>query len=118
MEISSETGLEFLDLKLKIVEGEIKVKIFAKSINNFSCTKPNTSYPKKEIYFVCTGIVLRLRGLCDDDVTFDKRSSEYQNYLIAKEHKPSTVKQQFSEVRNETRAETRKKKTRKARQGK
>ena len=42
----------------------------------------------------------------DDDVTFDKRSSEYQNYLIAREHKPSTVKQLF-EFRNKTGAEAR-----------
>ena len=40
-------------------------------------------------------------------MTFDKRSSEYQNYLIARGHKPSTVKRQFSEVRNKTRAKAR-----------
>ena len=40
-------------------------------------------------------------------MTFDKRSSEYQNYLIAREQKPSTVKQQFSEVRNKTRTDAR-----------
>ena len=32
---------------------------------------------------------------------------EYQNYLIAREHKPFTVKRQFSEVRNKTGAEAR-----------
>ena len=35
---------------------------------------------------------------------FDKRSLEYQNHLIAREQKPYTVKRQFSEVRNKTRA--------------
>ena len=39
------------------------------------------------------GIALRLRRICDDDdETFEKRSSEYQNYLIARNHKPSIVK--------------------------
>ena len=56
---------------------------------------------------------LRLRRICDDDETFDKRSTEYQNYLIAREHKPSLVKQQFSEVRKKTRAEARQKQNRK-----
>ena len=41
--------------------------------------------------------------------TFDKRSLEYQNYLIARDHKPSTVKKHFSEVKNITRTEARKK---------
>ena len=44
---------------------------------------------------------------CDDDVTFDKRSLEYQNYPITREHTPSTVKRQFFEIRNKTRAEAR-----------
>ena len=55
-------------------------------------------------YMVTLGELLFNR---DDDVTFDKRSSEYQNYLITREHKPSKVKRQFSEVRNKTRAEAR-----------
>ena len=54
-----------------------------------------------------------LRRICNDDETFDKRSTEYQNYLIAREHKPSLVKQQFSEVRKKTRAEARQKQNRK-----
>ena len=57
------------------------------------------------------GIALRLRRICDNDETFDKRSAEYQNYL--REHKPSLVKQQFSEVRRKTRAEARQKQNRK-----
>ena len=107
IEIASYTGLEFLDLKLKIVEGKIRVDIYAKPTNSFSYTTPSTCYPKKYISNIPKGTVLRLRGICDDNVTFDKRSSEYQNCLIAREHKPSTVTRQFSEVRNKTRAEAR-----------
>ena len=68
-------------------------------------TQKITSVPK--------GLALRLRRICDNDKTFDKRSTEYQNYLIAGEHKPSLVKQQFSEVRKKTRAEARQKQNRK-----
>ena len=42
---------------------------------------------------------------------FKKRSSEYQNYLIARDHKPSIVKKQFSEVKKKTRSEARQKQT-------
>ena len=108
-EIASDTCLEFLDLKLKIVAGKIKVDVFAKPTNSLSYTTTTTCHPNKNISNIPKDIALRLRRICGDDVTFDKRSSEYQNYLIAREHKPSTVKRQFSEVRN---------KTRKTRQGK
>ena len=109
MEIASENGLEFLDLKLKIAEGNIRVDPYAKPTNNFSYTSPNTCYPKNNICNIPKGIALRLRRICDNDETFDKHSTEYQNYLIAREHKPSLVKQQFSGVRKKTRAEARQK---------
>ena len=113
MEIAGENGLEFLDLQLKIAEGKIRVDVYAKPTNSFSYTSANTCYPKNNICNIPKGIALRLRRICDDDKTFDKRSIEYQNYLIAREHKPSLVKQQFSEVRKKTRTEARQKQNRK-----
>ena len=41
-ETDSDTGLEFLDLKHKIVEGKIRVDIFAKPTNSFSYTTQHT----------------------------------------------------------------------------
>ena len=115
IEIAGENGLEFSDLKLKIEEGKIRVDAYAKPTKNFSCTLPNTCQPKNKICNIPKGITLRLRRICDDDKTFDKLSIEYHNYLIAKEHKPSLVKQKFSEVRKKTRTEARQKKIEKER---
>ena len=70
MEIAGDTGLELLDLKLKINEGKIIVDVYAKSTNSFSYTKPNTCYPKKNICNIPRGIALRLRRICDGDETF------------------------------------------------
>ena len=110
MEITVDTGLEFLDLKLKINEGKIRVDIYAKSTNSFSYTTPNTCYPKKNICNIPRGIAVQLRRICDDE-TFEKRSSEYQNYVIARDHKPSIVKKHFSEVNKKTRSEAWQKQT-------
>ena len=109
MEIAGETGLEFLDLKLKISEGKIRVDAYAQSTNSFSYTTPNTCYLKNNTWNIPRGIALRLRRICDDDEIFKKRSSEYQNYLIARDHKPSIVKKQFSKVKKKTRSEARQK---------
>ena len=49
MEIASNKSLEFLDLKLKIVEGKIRDDAFAKHTISFSCTTPSTCYTKKNI---------------------------------------------------------------------
>ena len=87
--------------------------MYANPTNSFSYTSPNTCYSKNNICNIPRGIALTLRRICDDDETFDKRSTEYQNYLIAREHKSSLVKQQLSEVRKKTRAEARQKQNRK-----
>ena len=79
MEIAGENALEFLDLKLKIVRGKIRVDVYANPTNTFSYTSHNTCYPKNNICNITKGRALRLRRICDDDETFDKRSTEYQN---------------------------------------
>ena len=49
MGITGETGLEFLDLKMKIAEGKIRVDAFVKPSNSFSCISTNTCYSKKHL---------------------------------------------------------------------
>ena len=71
MEIAGDTGLEFLDLKLKINKGKIRVDAFAKSTNSFSYTTPNTCYPRNNICNIPRGVALRLRGICNADETFE-----------------------------------------------
>ena len=80
-------------MKLKIAEGKIRGDMYPKPTNSFSYTSPNTSYPRNNICNIPKGIALRLMRNFDDDETFDKRSTEYQSYLIAREHKTSLVKQ-------------------------
>ena len=67
LEIAGDTGLEFLNLKLKINEGKVRVDVYAKSTNSFSYITPNTCYPQNNICNIPRGIVLRLRRICDDD---------------------------------------------------
>ena len=44
MQIADETGLEFLDLKLKIVEGKINVDVYSKRTNSFTYVLPSFCY--------------------------------------------------------------------------
>ena len=74
MEVAGDTGLGFINLKLKIKEGKIRVDVYAKSTSSFSYTTTNTCYPKNNIWNIRRGIALRLRRICDDDETFEKRS--------------------------------------------
>ena len=108
MSVANESVLEFLDLSLHIDEHKkICVDVFAKPTNSFTYVLPSTCYPKKNINNVPKGIALRLRRICDTDEKFDIRSYEYQNYLIARDYKPTLVKRHFHAIKNISRREAR-----------
>ena len=44
MQAAGDDGLEFLDLKLKMVNGKISVDVFSKPTNSFTYVLPSTSY--------------------------------------------------------------------------
>ena len=104
MEAARNDGLEYLDLKLKMVNGKISV-VFSKLTNSFTCVLPSTCYPNRNIKNVHKGIALRLRRICDSDEKYDERPEEYQKYLIARDYRPGSVKRQFEEVKKLSRSE-------------
>ena len=67
MQLPDENGLEFLDLKLKIVESKINVDVYSKLTNSFTYVLPSTWYPYKSIRNVPGDIALRRRLICDTD---------------------------------------------------
>ena len=107
MQVADDEGLEFLDLKLKMINGKISVDVFSKPTNSFTYVLPSTCYPKRNIKNVPKGIALRVRRICDTDEKFDQRSEEYQRYLIARDYNPNSVKKQFADVKNLSRSEAR-----------
>ena len=60
MEIADQEK-EFLDLRIKYVEGKVLADIFSKFTNSFTNVKSCTCYPRKNINNVIRGIALKLR---------------------------------------------------------
>ena len=77
MQAAGDDGLEFLDLKLKMVNGKISVDVFSKPTNSFTYVLPSTCYPNRNIRNVPKRIALRLRRTCESDEKYDERSEEY-----------------------------------------
>ena len=107
MQVADKNGLEFLGLKLKIVEGKINVDVYSKPTSSFTYVLPSTCYPYKNIRNVPKGIALRLRRICDTDEKYNQCSNEYQNYLIGREYNPTLVEKQFEDVGKMTRTRAR-----------
>ena len=109
MEVASDI-LEFLDFKLKFDKEseQISVDAFAKDTDSFTYVLPSTCFPKNNIENIPKDVALRLRRICDSNEKFEKHSTEYQNYLIARDYKPDEMKKQFSDIKKLTREEARK----------
>ena len=103
MQVANGNGLEFLGLKLKIVERIINGDVYSKPTNSFTYVLLSTYFPHKKIRNVPKGIALRLRRIFDTDENYNQHSSEYQHYLIGRECNPTLIKQQFEEVGKMTR---------------
>ena len=108
MEVAKDI-LKFLNLRLKIdkVSQLISADILSKATKCLTYILPSTCFSKTNIENIPKGVALRLRRICDSDSKFEKRRAEYQNYLIARDYKPSKVKKIFSDVRNILREEAR-----------
>ena len=75
MQAAGDDGLEFLDLRLKMVNGKITLAVFSKPTNSFPYVLPSTCYPNRNIIKnVPKGIALRLRRISDCDEKYGKRS--------------------------------------------
>ena len=107
MQVARDDRLEFLDLKLKTVNGKISVDVLTKPTNSFTYVSSSTCYPNRNIKNVPNGIAVRLRRICDSDEKYDERSEGYQKYLIARDYQPGSLERQFEEVKKLSRSETR-----------
>ena len=72
MQAAGDDGLEFLDLKLRMVNGKISVNVFSKPTNSFTYVLPSTSYPNRNIRNIPKDTVIRLRRICDSDEKYDE----------------------------------------------
>ena len=86
MQDAGDDGLEFLDLKIKIVDDKISVDVFSKLTNSITYVLPSTCSPNRNIKNILKGIALGLRRISDSDEKYDERSKEYQKYLIARDY--------------------------------
>ena len=86
MEGATDT-LEYLYLKLKFYKEskQIAVDMFVKDNISFTYVPSSTCFSKHNTENIPKGAALCLRRICDSDEKFEKHSTEYQNYLIARD---------------------------------
>ena len=87
---------------------KITVDAYSKPTNSFTYVDPKTCYSSRNINKIPECIALRLKRIRNSDEKYQKRSNEYQNYLIARNCSPSLVAKQFQKVSQISRDNARK----------
>ena len=96
METENESNLELLNPRLKLKGcNKITVDVYSKPTRNFTYVDHKTCYSSRHVNKIPEGIVLKLRQIWDLDEKYEKRSNEYQNYLIARNYSRSLVAKKF-----------------------
>ena len=103
--VYSAQSLNVLDLTLSLDGGLITTDVYSKPTDNHIYLDPLSSHPRHCVKAIPYGIATRIRRNCSSIVKFDKRSSEYQNYLTRRGYKKHSVKKEFDKVRSMPRDE-------------
>ena len=98
--VHSPTSLDVLDLTLSLVEGYIQTDIYSKPTDNHIYLLRNSAHPTHCSKAIPYGVATRVRRNCSTSEAFEKRSLEYQSYLINRGYNPSQVKQQFEKAKS------------------
>ena len=78
----SKVVVNFLDLNIKLIDGELKTDLFVKPTDTHQFLDPTSSHP----YHCKKGIpysqALRLNRICSDNENFDKRCNDLEKWLM------------------------------------
>ena len=78
----SKEAINFLDVSIRLVEGELMTDLFVKPTDTHQFLDPSSSHP----YHCKKGIpysqALRLNRICSDNESFDKRCDDLEGWLM------------------------------------
>ena len=91
-EYSKET-INFLDVNMRLVEGELMTDLFVKPTNRYQFLDLSSSHPyhcKKEI-----ALALRLNRICSDNKSFDGRCNDLVGWLMERGYNGNMIRKQI-----------------------
>ena len=81
----------FLDLNIKLIDGEFKTDLFVEPTDTHQFLDPARSHPyhcKRDIPY---SQALRLNWICSDNVNFDKRCNDLEKWLIGRSYNKKII---------------------------
>ena len=79
----SKEEVDFLDINIKLIDGELKTDLFVKPTDTHQFFLPNLVTVKKELPY---SQALRLNRICSDNEDFDKHCNDLGKWLMERGH--------------------------------
>ena len=99
----SKEAINFLDVNVRLVEGELMTDLFVKPTDTHQFLDPISSHP----YHCKKGIpysqALRLNRICSDNESFDKRCNDLEGWLMEKGYNGKMIRKQIFRARKHSR---------------
>ena len=99
----SKEEVNFLDLNIKLIDGELKTDLFVKPTDTHKFLDTTSSH----LYHCKKGIpysqALRLNGICSDNANFDKRFNDLEKWLMGRGYNEKMIRKQILRAREHSR---------------
>ena len=99
----SKEAINFLDVNVRLVEGELMTDLFVKPTDTHQFLDPSSSHP----YHCKKGIpysqALRLNRICSDNESFDKRCNDLEGWLMERGYNGKMIRKQILRAREHSR---------------
>ena len=91
----SKEAINFLDVNVRVVEGELVTDLFVKPTDTHQFLDPSSSH----FYHCNKGIpycqALRLNRICSDNDSFDKRFNDLEGWLMERGYNEKMIRKQI-----------------------
>ena len=88
----SKEEVNFLDLNVKVIDGELKTDLFVKPADTHQFLDPTFLHPYHCKKGVTYSQALRLNRICSDNTNFDKRCNDLENWLMERGYNEKMVR--------------------------
>ena len=99
----SKEEVNFLDVNIKLIDGELKTDLFVKPTDTDKFLDPTSCHPyhcKKEIPY-CQA--LSLNRICSDNETFDRDCNDLEKWLMERGYNEKMIRKQILSARDHSR---------------
>ena len=103
---SSTTSIPFLDINIRLENGFLVTDVYSKPTDSHAYLHPRSCHPQHVTKNIPYSLFLRLRRLCSNTDTFQKRCEEWRDYFLKRGYRNKLIEEAVQKASAIPRSET------------